>query len=266
MRCSGHGVCRLLADQSRLGLGALRVGGFAGLVSIMGMSHAVEDYGLWDAHSFAACVCDPGFRGHDCSQRTCPHGVDPLGASSRLCGDAECLAEVQRFTVSAGTESLLRISVPHWSGARVDSLVTLRTDAATGLDSADNAERIRRALASTAAEIAFPGLAVTGSGGAGQAQTFSLTFHGTPGNLDALHVDVVRGPIALAAGAVQTVQNGTRPDMECSGRGKCNRSSGLCDCFPGYSRGDCSVQEVSRKPPPTARSAIRRRHPPERKR
>jgi len=35
-------------------------------------------YNLWDANKVAGCVCDDGFSGHDCSQRNCPGGHDPL--------------------------------------------------------------------------------------------------------------------------------------------------------------------------------------------
>ena len=33
----------------------------------------------WDAIKHVGCVCDPGYRGPDCSQQECPSIVDPLG-------------------------------------------------------------------------------------------------------------------------------------------------------------------------------------------
>lgn len=32
----------------------------------------------WDADRHVGCVCDPGFRGVDCSLRECPSGADPF--------------------------------------------------------------------------------------------------------------------------------------------------------------------------------------------
>merc|ERR1711988_1263581 len=33
---------------------------------------------LWDSDKNQGCLCDPGFTGHDCSQRECGWGADPL--------------------------------------------------------------------------------------------------------------------------------------------------------------------------------------------
>lgn len=35
-------------------------------------------YDLWDAGQTLGCVCDPGYEGPDCSERTCKYGADPL--------------------------------------------------------------------------------------------------------------------------------------------------------------------------------------------
>ena len=33
----------------------------------------------WDADRLFGCLCDDGYQGYDCSQRTCPRGDDPGG-------------------------------------------------------------------------------------------------------------------------------------------------------------------------------------------
>lgn len=33
-------------------------------------------------------------------------------------------------------------------------------------------------------------------------------------------------------------------NLECSGRGSCDRKSGLCECFPGYDGGNCGQNVV----------------------
>jgi len=39
-----------------------------------------DEYGKWDADMIYGCVCDEGFEGMDCSERTCPLGDDPITA------------------------------------------------------------------------------------------------------------------------------------------------------------------------------------------
>lgn len=52
--CSGHGMCRTLADSYE------------------------PLYFAWDLHKTTKCECDPGFSGPDCSLRLCPRGADPV--------------------------------------------------------------------------------------------------------------------------------------------------------------------------------------------
>ncbi len=47
------------------------------------------DYSNWEADKVQGCVCDSGFEGYDCSQRSCPRGRDPTSTlpSGRLYKD-----------------------------------------------------------------------------------------------------------------------------------------------------------------------------------
>jgi len=55
-KCSSHGKCRFLAELPNV---------------------AATAYSSWEARRVQKCVCDGGFTGADCSQRTCPYGDDP---------------------------------------------------------------------------------------------------------------------------------------------------------------------------------------------
>jgi len=44
--------------------------------------------------------------------------------------------------------------------------------------------------------------------------------------------------------SVMETRKGTSENLECSGRGACDGSSGECQCFEGYTSDDCSVQTV----------------------
>lgn len=89
--CSGHGLCRLLAE----------------------IDTAVPyPAAAWDSDHIQACVCDAGFFGNDCSQRSCPTGDDPL----TLCS-TDVKGMVQEVKVELG--SVLNHPVPLLPGASV---------------------------------------------------------------------------------------------------------------------------------------------------
>ena len=56
--CSGNGVCRSKRQIAHL--------------------DNENVYELWDKHITRGCVCDKPFFGPDCSERTCPLGIDPM--------------------------------------------------------------------------------------------------------------------------------------------------------------------------------------------
>ena len=47
---------------------------------------------------------------------------------------------------------------------------------------------------------------------------------------------------AGACNVTETVK-GTKESEECSGRGMCDRGSGMCSCFAGYSGAACAKQD-----------------------
>lgn len=56
--CSGHGTCASAKE--------------------IAAKDTSNIYDLWDEYSTLGCVCDPGYDGADCSERTCKYGPDPL--------------------------------------------------------------------------------------------------------------------------------------------------------------------------------------------
>ncbi|KAL7450249.1 hypothetical protein ACHAWC_003604, partial [Mediolabrus comicus] len=68
--CNDHGECvsmSTLAQKNKVN----------GVLTPFTYGSDPNDPQTWDAHQIFGCVCAEGYEGHDCSQRTCPHGDDP---------------------------------------------------------------------------------------------------------------------------------------------------------------------------------------------
>lgn len=52
-------------------------------------------------------------------------------------------------------------------------------------------------------------------------------------------------PIMIIPQEVREDQIGNKERSPCSNRGLCDHNTGLCECFPGYTFKDCSVQDVN---------------------
>lgn len=169
-----------------------------------------------------------------------------MAVGTSHCGDEGCHSQVQAFTVSSDAATVYRIGVRVPSGDRRHALVELATDATTGQSAAVNALRVREALVMHISDHIFDVVEVSGSGSQGSQQSFSLTFSGNPGNHELIEIDTVSGPGQVIPGTVAITTTGTTEELECSGRGLCNRGLGECECFEGYGREDCGVQVTSK--------------------
>jgi len=68
--CSGHGTCEYIAEmRNDLGDSFKMTGN-----KVTRDQYDFESRLMWDAHKTRGCLCDPGYRGYDCSTRMCPRG------------------------------------------------------------------------------------------------------------------------------------------------------------------------------------------------
>jgi hypothetical protein len=215
----------------------------------------------WDADRVRGCSCDPFWTGADCSERTCPLGDDP--------NTHDDVAEVQLLncTATGGTFTLsFRSEVDMGSGRRVPATTTPLPHNAT-------ASMVTKALEalSTIEEVVVTYSAQTEDGngsfcvggveweqGTSEANVVSVRFVREGGDLPPLVADgshLVNAPygddgaldggsgllhVASGGASMHGVVSlaGSREAKECSGRGVCNRNTGVCDCFPGYASSD----------------------------
>lgn len=82
-KCSNHGECISLKAM------ATRNDGY--------IANRTTTYDNWDSDIFYGCVCDFGYSGYDCSQKSCPSGIDPRMYDDSLAYDkvtfaCDCLA------------------------------------------------------------------------------------------------------------------------------------------------------------------------------
>ena len=253
--CSGQGLCRTLREVAVGALSRRATGGQGGNLILAGVRVAF-DYSLWDADKHQMCVCDAGFDGIDCTQRTCPRGNDPLSPNSpRWCGGVPCADEVQQFRLSSAGASTFKFTFVNMRNATLVAYFTV--DTAIGLPGAVPEPSIALAGENTNAGIIMAALRAIPGGELQMVEvralsddltdilsrTFYVTFVGLPGTQYLIELVAVSGEgIVEVQPSEQT--HGNLQDIECSSRGLCNRLTGLCSCFGGYYGVACEYQNA----------------------
>lgn len=190
-------------------------------------------YNLWDADRIYGCVCDIGWYGADCSKRTCPLGDDPLTTGQ--------LPEMQILSCTCGADCSGALVLSYAGKARslLFSAVATAADetgaAGSGAGAGESVESVLESLVpqDTFASIVFssPGGPLCTPGGNAATVTFNLGAGNAP------QLTAGYGTLASSAGrvvAVSTSRNGTSESVQCSGRGVCDSSTGLCTCASGF--------------------------------
>lgn len=264
--CSGHGECLTTRELARYG-------STNGVPTPFTYSTDPSNLDTWDGRSTAACRCDAGYGGPACAQRTCPSGWDItlLEWDPALTNEVQSLQCVTKpttlspsatfalsfrgattpqlpYTATAAQVTAALSALPTSGGELVATYVVLggglpgspidsfcvppgsaqvaRFTFVTAHGDVPPLQVAMQAPVRNDADGSYSALGLgwaasdfTWTGGAAPnfttTQTFSPPF--APG-----------GPTALV------VTPGTSTEVECSGRGLCDRASGVCKCFLGF--------------------------------
>ncbi|GBG28286.1 Multiple epidermal growth factor-like domains protein 10 [Hondaea fermentalgiana] len=223
--CNGHGTCYNMQQLAMLSLenGELR-----------GVTYGtVPDEDNWDYNSIQGCYCDDAYfhgpfgwdfssfsASYDCTKLSCPYGDNPQTTGQ--------VNEVQTMTCIA-TAGTFQVSF------RQDFSADIPYDATV----AQFRAYLQALYSINEVAVSFDSGSTVCSSGAGTVSTLSFKV---PGDLPLLTADTTQltGSISFE----ESVQ-GTTEFIECSGQGTCDRSTGICDCFPGYSSSDGSGDGVT---------------------
>lgn len=197
-------------------------------------------YNGWDADMIYGCDCDAGFAGVSCNQTACPFGVDPLatGVSEKQLIDCRC--DDSGGACTGGLRVTFRgqitATIP-WQG----SAATLKR----ALEKLNTVEvvNVKLVLGSTICD-ATPG-SIT-----------EVEFMLPAGDVPAMAVEAVGGFDGFMDVKVHTYgsdlewghvgRQGTTVATECSSRGTCSETTGLCSCFTDFSSSDGAGGQGSR--------------------
>ena len=257
--CSGHGVCVLLEDLTYEIVGS-------GDYNFQDPK-VVGRYDGWDKSKFGACVCDPEYGDIDCSKRLCPYGADVMDVRNDL--DKAQKYQVQQFTLIqdhslSGALNMDGLSFALTFTSKIGqqfTTVPITIYTAAGEDEVfkrnfdEFLESIETALEELPNDV-IDDVKVQGShNGNGNIITINVTFVGNTvqGNQHLLGVvayECLDGctpkitGLPLQPGLNETIKELVSADYtsyECGRRGKCDYTSGLCNCYAGYTGVSCGT-------------------------
>ena len=245
--CTGHGRC---ASMAELALAATENGDASPYVYGTDPNSGLT----WDANRVFGCDCDSGWMGYDCSLRACPLGDDPntYGQLNEL-QLFECEGTGGAFQLTFRQKTTQKIpfnATRDYLESLIESLTSV-TDVEV-VFSRGNSTCIDSSLGHNVVSILFN--TEHGNIPTMTADTSLLydTNYGTQPGSGAIYF-FTDGAAATSDPSIVSVA-GTTEEMECSGRGLCDRVSGTCACFYGYSssngvggsgpQGDCGHRSL----------------------
>lgn len=261
--CSGHGTCEYIEDMH-----------FGATWNDFTPRGFVEDaktfsYTNWDHRKIRGCVCDATYGDVDCSKRMCPYGNDVLDVRDNLLVSTKYQVQELHFLASSDENTdLNKRTFALTFKSKLNETFTTIPIVFDKDDLNDFVHDVQLAL------LNLPNRVIDGVTVAARLDAFSnfvkvnVTFTGpsvqgpqhllvvedyecgagcTP-RLDGLDVETrfqTNDPWYLVdlqrSSNVTEVRLADYNSFECGRRGKCDYTSGLCQCFSGYTGDNCNT-------------------------
>lgn len=246
--CSGHGTCEYLGELHN---------DIGDNYKLTGEQPTTNQYSfdsqyLWDYHKSRACVCDPKWTDVDCSRRMCPKGNYALYANAEPSPETQVIYITNVFATDDKANDQFALTFRS----------TLNEEFTTYPLSVFNltAEQVEDAINSLPNKVVEEAEAVVSVNGTESKDLMiQITYNGamTSGDQFALEcrqnycgagcqprmanaIGQNNGTVACSVINDYVVANAL--NTECSGRGRCDYETGICECFEGYTDEYCSTQ------------------------
>lgn len=231
--CNGVGKCQSLYYYAQTK--------DPGLLSADGLSHVYPYSTNWDANKIYGCNCDDGYFGPQCIDRSCPTGDDPLtGNSANTPSNPIQYNEVQMVVCKAGGGSFTltfrgktTVSIPYNAkAAQIQAAIEALTTVGAGNT-----------------KIVMFGSQACLDTGTKWTVEFLQNFGSLPLMVPDSSLLFFSNALVKPLLTVGKQQDGTKENAECSNRGICDHTTGICACSTNFdtsngynlpgTRGDC---------------------------
>jgi len=221
------------------------------------------DYNNWDTRKTRGCVCDATYGDIDCSKRMCPYGNDILSVRDKLTVSEKYQVQMLHFQSSdLNSDDLNSRTFALTFTSRLNETFTTIPIVFDDTDMTDLINDVHLALLNLPNRV-IDRLTVTGKRWDRQNVDISITFTGdavqgkqnliqvedyecgsgcTP-KIDGLGLQTRQSTahVHRTPSNITEVLSADANSYECGRRGKCDYSSGLCQCFTGYTGDNCNT-------------------------
>jgi len=250
--CSGHGTCEYMEDLSYDASWNDRVLGHFG-----DGTHEFK-YSSWDKKKIRGCVCDSLYGDVDCSKKMCPYGTDVLDTRDNLLVSTKYQVQELIFNPSIDLADIQGKTFALTFRSRLNETFTTIPISMDSSDLPDLVHDIQLALlnlpnkvidgitvaaalidssAKLQVNVTFTGDAVQGKQHLLVVEDYECSSGCTP-KITGLNLQTRQGVYGSNNTEYQLADFNS---YECGRRGKCDYSSGLCNCFLGYTGDNCNT-------------------------